>query len=233
VVADADTAAYDGTPENVNAISEEQQAANHVELAEIAACDPAVSSLLYFPLIDDTGLSSGFQSGNLFADFAAKESYAAMKAKISSAQGLCQWGVIGVTSSWWHSEHVLGSVGSFGGPGASPGSQPARRPASAKIWSFSVSAGEDATYTAALSRVTAAGASPRPVLRTLGRLKAYAKPLVRFNPKRLPAGYYAFSITLAAATNPQRTTTLRSKPFAVGAPRSPAKVKPRQWSRPG
>ena len=67
--------AYDGTAENVIAITEAEQALNHVELAEIAACDPTVSSLLYFPLIDDTSRSTGFQSGNLFADFAAKESY--------------------------------------------------------------------------------------------------------------------------------------------------------------
>ncbi len=56
-------AAYDGTAENVTAISEAQQARNHVELAELAACDPAVRSLLYFPLIDDTGNSTRVSVG--------------------------------------------------------------------------------------------------------------------------------------------------------------------------
>jgi hypothetical protein len=217
---------YDGTPENVIAISEEQQAANHVELAEIAACDPAVSSLLYFPLIDDPGNSSGFQSGNLFADFAAKQSYAAVKDKIASAKGLCQGGVPGIAQSWSHALHVIDSVGSFGGPGASPGSQPARRPASARTWAFSVTAGEDATYKATISRMTAAGGSPKPVLAVSGWLRAYLKPVVKFNPRTLPAGYYEFTIVLAAATNPQRTTSLHSRPFAVGGPSGAKPLRP-------
>ena len=49
-------------------ITEQQQSDTHVQLAEIAACDPDVEAVLFFPLIDDTSLSGGFQSGNLFAD---------------------------------------------------------------------------------------------------------------------------------------------------------------------
>jgi hypothetical protein len=226
--------AYDGTAENVIAIPEAEQALNHVELAEIAACDPTVSSLLYFPLIDDTSRSTGFQSGNLFADFAAKESYVAMKTKIASARGLCQGGMPGIPVTWSHSAHVVGSLGTFGAPGTSPGSQPARRPASARVWSFSVTAAEDATYRAALSRVTATGGSPRRVLASSGRLRAYAKPIVKFNPRRLPPGFYQFSITLTAATNPERTTKLRSKPFRVVAARpGVAKATAPGRSRPG
>ncbi len=213
-------AAYDGTAENVTAISEAQQAENHVELAELAACDPAVRSLMYFPLIDDTGNSTGFQSGNLFADFAEKQSYTAMKDKIASAQGLCQAGVPGLVLPWSHTRKVLGAAGSFGAPGASPGSQPRRRPASARVWAFRVTAGEDTTYNATLQRVTASGGSPKRVLASVGVVKAYRTPIVTFNPRRLPAGYYEYSITLAAATNPKRTTTLTSKPFRVGSPRA-------------
>ena len=117
-------AAYDGTPENVTPISEAQQSTNHVELSEIGACDPAVKTVLYFPLIDDTGISSGFQSGNLFADLAKKQSYAGMKAKIASAKGNCQGGVAGIPQSWSHTEQVIGALGIFGGPGTDPGSQP-------------------------------------------------------------------------------------------------------------
>ena len=206
-----EAAAYDGTGENVLAIPEAQQAANHVELAEIAACDPAVSSLLYFPLIDDTARSTGFQSGNLFADFAAKQSYAAMKNKIASAQGLCQGGVPGIAQAWTHSEHVVGSLGTF----AAPAVAALRKPASARVWSFTVTAAEDATYRAALSRVTPSGIFIRRVLSSTGRLRAYTKPVVQFGPKALLPGTYAFSVTLFAATNPQRTTKLRSKLFTV------------------
>ena len=91
-------AAYDGTAENVIPISEAQQAANHVVLAEIAACDPTVKALLFFQLIDNTGVSTGFQSGNLYADLTPKQSYADVKSKIASAQGLCQGGLTGIAS---------------------------------------------------------------------------------------------------------------------------------------
>jgi hypothetical protein len=210
---------YDGTSENVAAISEAQQASNHVELAELAACDPAVRSLLYFPLIDDRGTSTGFQSGNLFADLAEKQSYTAMKDKIASARGRCQAVAPGMALPWSHTGKVLGAAGSFGGPGTSPGSQPARRPTSSgRIWAFSATAAEDTTYRATLRRVSAAGRSPRSVLASAGAFKAYRRPLVKFDPRALPAGYYDYSITLAAATNPKRTTTLTSKPFRVGSP---------------
>ena len=44
-------------------ITEEQQAVvSHVSLAEIAACDPDVESLLYFPLIDDATLGQAASS---------------------------------------------------------------------------------------------------------------------------------------------------------------------------
>ncbi len=227
-------AAYDGTAENVTAISEAQQARNHVELAELAACDPAVRSLLYFPLIDDTGNSTGFQSGNLFADFAQKQSYAAMKDKIASAQGLCQAGAPGTSLPWSHTRKVLGAAGSFGGPGTSPGSQPPRRPASARVWAFGVTAGEDTSYRATLQRVTGAGGSPRSVLASVGAVRAYRTPIVKFRPRTLPPGYYEYSITLAAATNPTRTTTLTSKPFSVGSPGGKARGKqPRARGRGG
>ncbi len=221
-----DAAAYDGTPENVVAISESQQARNHVELAEIAACDPAVRSLMYFPLIDESGSSSGFQSGNLYADRIQKQSYAALKAKIASAQGLCQGGVLGLTQPWSHTAKVLGAAGSFGGPGTSLGSQPSRRAASAKLWAFSVTAGEDTTYTATLRRRSAAGGSPRAVSTVSGGAKAYRSPLVKFTGRTLPPGSYDYRITLAAATNPERTTTLTSKPFVVGFPLRPRRSRP-------
>jgi hypothetical protein len=211
-------AAYDGTPENVVPLSEAQQSANHVELAEIAACDPAVKTLLFFPLIDDTGISSGFQSGDLFADLAEKQSYAAMKNKIASAGGLCQGGVAGSSQSWSHTETVLGAAAAFGGPGTRSGAQPANKAAGARYWAFSATASEDATYKATLSSTSATGASARPVLSAVGNLSAYSKPLVKFTGQTVPAGFYQYSIALQARTNPQRTTILASKPFKVGNP---------------
>jgi hypothetical protein len=208
--------AYDGTAETVSPISGAQQSVNYVELAEIAACDPTVNSLMYFLLIDETGISTGFQSGELFADLAHKQSYAGLKDKIASAQGFCQGGVTGISQPWSHTEQVVGAAGSFGPP-SDPGARPRDRPATATYWAFTVTAGEDATYEATLSRVSATGGSPRVVLSVAGNLSADHKPLVKFDAQLLPPGAYRYGVRLAAATNPLRTTTLTSKPFEVGA----------------
>ena len=211
--------AYDGTAENVTAISEAEQAQNHVELAELAACDPAVRSLLYFPLIDDTGSSTGFQSGNLFADFTEKQSYAAMKDKIASAQGLCQDGVPGISLPVV--AHAQG--GRCGRQLRRPRHEPrvTAGPATGLRPGLGIQRhggrGHDLQGAAAASDRRRAARRGR-VLASAGTVKAYRTPIVKFNTRTLPAGYYAYSITLAAATNPQRTTTLTSKPFRVGSP---------------
>jgi len=95
--------AYDGTAENISPISEAQQADYHTELMQIAACDPALKALLFFPLIDERFISNGFQSGNLFADLAQKQSYGAVKSKIASSGGNCK----GPETAWRHTEAVL------------------------------------------------------------------------------------------------------------------------------
>jgi hypothetical protein len=215
---------YDGTAENVVPISEAEQSANHVELAEIAACDPAVKTVLWFPLIDDPGISSGFQSGNLFADLTEKQSYAGMKAKIASAQGICQGGVYGVKQAWSHTTQVIGAQGIFGGPGTDPGSQPTDEPAGTRgVWT-SLTVGEDATYTARLSQVTGPdGITPKTIASLSGTAKASYRPGLNFKlAAPVPAGCYQFGIVLKAATNPARKTTLSSKTFLIGTLAGPA-----------
>lgn len=219
--------AYDGTPENVAPITEAQQAAAHVELAEIGACDPAVETVLWFPLIDDTGVSTGFQSGNLFADQAHKQSYDAMKAKIASAQGTCQGGVAGVPTGWAHTGHVLGAQPIFGGPGAATGSQPASRPFGVTgVWT-SLTVGEDASYTATLTKVAGPkGGAPKKIATLSGLARASYKPGLNFRVRKpFAAGYYQFTVVLKAATNPARTTTLVSRTFRIGAPKPKAQQK--------
>jgi hypothetical protein len=221
--------AYDGTPENVVPISEAQQSTNHVELAEIGACDPAVKTVLYFPLIDDTGISTGFQSGNLFADLVKKQSYAGMKTKIASAKGNCQGGVQGIAQNWSHTEQVMGALGIFGGPGTDTGSQPTDKPAATTgVWT-SLTVNEDATYVATLSQVTGpTGGGAKSIASLTGTAKAYFKPGLNFKAsKPLAAGFYQFTIVLKAATNPSRTTTLTSKTFKVGTPGGSTTTKPK------
>jgi hypothetical protein len=220
-------AAYNSPPENVVPIPEQQQSDNHVQLAEIAACDPDVKALLFFPLIDDTSLSGGFQSGNLFADGAHKLSYAGMKAKIASAKGLCQGGVAGISQAWVHTTSVIGAQGIFGGPGTAVGSQPTAKPATTSgLWT-SLTVSEDANYTASLVKVPG-GPVGQPLT---GVAKAYFKPGLHFTNLKLAAGTYQFQIVLTAATNPSRSTTLTSSTFTVGTPTTIKPVKPTKLAK--
>jgi hypothetical protein len=238
-VVTGDQGPYDGTPENVSPISEAQQAAHEVELAEIAACDPAVNAVFYFPLIDDTGISTGFQSGDLFAGLGRKQAYGAIKDKIASAQGNCQGGVAGIPQTWAHTTKVIGALGILGGPGKRPGSQPANRRFGVKSVFTSLTANEDATYRAFLIRVKGPEKatakierSAKTVVTLTGLAHAYFRPGLRFTSKKpLPVGYYRISIVLRASTNPLRSTTLTSKSFTIGKP-SALKPKPKKKPAP-
>lgn len=222
-------AAYTDGPDSIAPISEQQQAANHVALMEMAACDPAVESLFFFPLIDETDVHNGFQSGNLFADLQPKQSYAAVKAKIASAKGGCQGGVAGVPQSWRHTETVIGAKAFFGG--GSIFNAP-NRGAGQRAWAFSATASEDANYTATLERVVApSGGSPTAVDHATGLIHAYFTPAIKFQTVSHPAGYYMLTVTLSAAVNPARTVTFTSNVFKLGTPASVAAT--RKVSRAG
>jgi hypothetical protein len=232
-VVTGDQGPYDGTPENVKPLTEAEQAAHEVELAEIAACDPAVNAVFYFPLIDDTGISTGFQSGDLYAGLGRKQAYDAMKTKFGSAQGNCQRGVAGIPQTWAHTTRVIGALGILGGPGTKPGSQPVNRKFGVTGLFTSMTVNEDATYRAFLLRVKApakASAKIAPGAKTVvtltGLAKAYFRPGLRFRTKKpLPVGYYRISIVLRASMNPLRATTLTSKSFTVGKPSAKPKAK--------
>jgi hypothetical protein len=215
VVTGHDSAYTDG-PESIAPISEQQQAANHVTLMEIAACDPAVESLFFFPLIDESDVHNGFQSGNLFADLQHKQSYAAVKAKIASAQGNCQRGVPGISQGWQHTAAVVGPRAFFGGGSTF---RAPNRGAAQKAWGFSATASEDANYTATLTRVSGpSGGSPAVVDTTTGLIHAYFTPAIKFRSALHPAGYYLLTLTMSAATNPGRTSKFVSNVFVLGTP---------------
>ena len=229
--------AYTNGPESIAPISEAQQSQNYTDLMELAACDPDVKSLLFFPLIDEQDVHNGFQSGELTADFAHKASYDGVKAKIASAHGQCQ----GSPQGWAHTTSVVGAAAAFAGAGTPLGSQPGTVPAANSYWAMTFTASEDTSYKAVLVRVSgpSAGADAGRALTSArsrrqagvvvatvaGTAKAYYKPLVKFPGNPLTAGYYAYAIKLTAAVNSARTTTLFSKAFTVGTP-APATSKP-------
>jgi hypothetical protein len=225
VLSSPHAAAYTSPPENVQPISEQQQSQAYTDLMEIAACDPDVKTLLFFPLIDEQPVSTGFQSGEMYADLAHKQSYDGVKSKIATAHGQCQGGIPGISQAWVHTTSVLGAQAFFGGPGSSATSKPAARPATAKYWAISFTTTEAANWTVGLYKLSGPAAAPRgtPVLTAHGTSHAYFKPLALLPGKAVPAGWYAYTLQLAAAVNPTRTTSFISKPFAVGKPGASAK----------
>jgi hypothetical protein len=206
--------AYTDGPDSITPISEQQQAANHVALMEIAACDPDVQSLFFFPLIDEGDVHNGFQSGNLFADLQPKQSYAAVKAKIAAAQGSCLGGVTSVPETWQHTTTVIGAKAFFGGTGLV---NAPNRGAQQRAWGFTATAGEDTNYIATLTRVSGpSGGSPTTVDTTTGLIRAYFTPAIKFKTTSHPPGYYQLSMTMSAAVNPGRTAHFVSNVFVLG-----------------
>lgn len=208
-------AAYIDPPENVRPISEAQQASSYVSLAELAACDPAVHVVLYFPLIDDTTLAQGFQSGSLYADLAHKASYAAMKHEVAAAQSaVCvESADEGQAGGWHHTTRVIGGAVSFGRLGTRPAAPSLRSRTGVAPLRTIVTADEDVSYSALLRKV-GGGPVGKPLK---GVVKAYRKPPIVFKGALRP-GKYLIRIVLSARTNPGRRTTFTSKPFVVPKP---------------
>jgi hypothetical protein len=216
-VVSAHGSAYQDLAENVQPIPEATQAARYVELARLAACDPDVKTVLWFPLIDDSGVANGFQSGELRADLTPKPSFAALSNEIASAQGRCLRRRGAARRRWSHRSDVAGAAGEFGLTGVGQGSQPLARSRDARLLRVAVTAEEDATFTAALVRVGGGVRQVAGVRRTLtvgGTVRAYRRPSVRFA-GRIPPGRYGIRVVLSAAANPARRTTVVSRTFRV------------------
>ncbi|HEV2590578.1 MAG TPA: hypothetical protein VGU02_01675 [Gaiellaceae bacterium] len=220
VMASPHAAAYTSPPENVHPISEQQQSQAYTDLMEIAACDPDVKSLLFFPLIDESPVSTGFQSGQLYADDSPKASYAGVKTKIASSQGQCQGGIAGIPQGWVHATSVIGAQAYFGGAGTAAGSQPAAHPLVSRYFAISFTATEDTAWTLQLHRLASKTARPTgvPAATVTGTAHAYFRPLAQLPPKAQKAGWYDYSLQLTAAVNPARTVTFFSRAFAIGKP---------------
>jgi hypothetical protein len=200
--------------ENIAPIDPAVQGQRDVDLSQAAACDPDVNAVLFFLIIDESD-RGGFQSGNLYADQAKKQSYTDLKNEFASAQGTCH----GTTAAWVHTTQVIGAAAIFGGPGTDPGSQPSNKPAGISQLQTAVTANEDATYVATLQSSSAGRrtVSAR-VAAVTGAVQAYHRPLIKFT-GAIPNGTYTIQIALKAVTNPSRTSTLMSRPFTVGTTR--------------
>jgi hypothetical protein len=213
-------AAYTGV-ENVATTDETNQAADYTQAIRLLACDPAVKSLDFFGLEDETNLAA-WQAGLMRADGTTRPSYDAVKTELATSHGACA----GAPATWKHTTGVVGAAPRFDAR--------KRLPAKFIAWSFPLGVKENALFTAGLFRLPGttlsarsrtligkalAGKAPRamkPVLKLSGRALAPFGRTVTFARRRVKAGVYVYGIRLTAEMNPRRFTFMTGKPFRVG-----------------
>jgi hypothetical protein len=205
--------AYTGR-ENSKTVSEATQARIYGDLVRFVECDPSVTALDLFHLVDESALDR-FQSGLVRADGTHRPSYDAVKSAIAETDGLCS----GVQAWWRHSTTVADAAARFGAAGGRFG--------------FGVSAKETAGFSAGIFRVggrgltesdrgaiaaalASSGPAPGFVARASGVVRAYWPARVGFGARSLAPGWYVDAVRLAASMNPSRTTLLVGSPFRVG-----------------
>jgi hypothetical protein len=220
----ASRSAYTGR-ETVVTTDEGNQAAIYGNIIPLLACDPAVKSVLFFNLVDETDLGR-WQSGLLRADWTRRPSYGIVKGAISAGLTRCH----GRRVAWRHEYRPVGVHLSFT---AGVRSRSVRN----KAWSFVAGSDEGTLYTAALFRVARPGAVspsararisralrtgrvPGAVLRSSGKLVGGWDRVVSLPPKRLAPGFYVYAARLVAEMNPARKATYVGRAFAVGPRRS-------------
>ena len=206
--------AYTGR-ENTKTVTEAVQARIYGDLVRFVECDPSVTALDLFHLVDESDLDR-FQSGLVRADGTHRPSYDSVKSAIADTDGLC----FGAEASWRHSTTVAGAAAAFG----------------ARVrgrFGFGVSAKEAAGFSAGIFRtpgrrlsesdrssiaaaLAATGAAPVLVSRASGLARAYRPSDVVFPTRALAPGWYVYAVRFAASMNPSRTTLLVGTPFRAG-----------------
>src|SRR5438105_1603147 len=207
--------AYTGR-ENSKTVSEAMQARIYGDLVRFVECDPSVTALDLFHLVDESDLDR-FQSGLVRADGTHRPSYDAVKSAIADSGGLCS----DVEASWRHSTTVAGAVAAVGaarGPGR---------------FGFGVSVKEAAGFHAGIFRaagrrlsesdrgaigaaLASSGPAPGLVRRASGVVRAYWPSSVVLPARSLAPGWYVYAVRFAASLNRSRTALLVGTPFRVG-----------------
>jgi hypothetical protein len=200
---------YTGT-ETARTIDEPTQAEYYRDTIMGAECDPAVTSLSFFLLVDQPELEH-WQSGLERIDGSHRQSYDSVKTALAQTHGNCTQGMV----SWTHTGTVVLPRIAWG---------PRRRTARWTRWRFNAGAGEEATYRAGIFK---AGTSrrtilrslsrgrPRPVLSARGTIKAKTRT-VAFPSRRLKRGRYVMAIRMSPTMNAGRASLFISRVLRVG-----------------
>jgi hypothetical protein len=210
----SEQSAYTGR-ESSKTVPEATQALIYGDLVRFVECDPSVTALNLFHLVDEFDLDR-FQSGLVRADGTHRPSYDAVKSAIADTGGLCS----GAETSWRHSTTVAGASAAFG----------------ARVrgrFGFGVSAKEAARFSAGVfhapgrrlsesdrgsiaAALASSGPAPGLVSRTSGIVRAYWPSDAVFPARSLTSGWYVYAVRFAASMNPSRTALFVGTPFRAG-----------------
>jgi hypothetical protein len=185
--------------ENVKTVTEAAQSLYYADVIRRFTCDPAVDSVFFFHLIDETDLDR-FQSGLERADGSHRPSYDAVKETLAQSGGRC----LGTPVRWRPATGVFGAW------------------ARLRSHSLAFGATEDATSTVTLVRLPSraltgdripTGATVVSSVDTSVHAYVQARPSAQ--PLAGEPGTYVYKLTLRAAANPRRQSVFLSRPFTL------------------
>ena len=185
---------YTGS-ENTPPVDEATQARYYKSIVQRYSCDSHVAALLFFHWIDESARDR-LQSGLVRADNTMKPSATAVRNAIAG-------GCTGSAVTWRHSTKVDGATVAW-------------KPKAGFL--FFVKSFEEATFTATATPTPRALALAKRLKQKVkkvtikGRVKAYVGTGVKLKGITLKnARSYTYRVKIAAALNPKRTTTLKTK----------------------
>jgi hypothetical protein len=177
--------------ETTPTVDEATQARYYKSIVQRYACDPHVAALLFFHWIDESDRDR-LQSGLVRADKTTKPAAKAVRDAVAA-------GCTGVEVAWRHSTTVDGASASW-------------KPKAGYL--FFVKSFEEAKFTATATPKKNAKKHNRKLKRITvkGTLKAYVGTGVKFKGiTSKTASSYTYSVKVAAAMNPGRIVTLKTK----------------------
>ena len=194
--------------ENVRTTDEASQARIYAQIVRTLACDPVVTDVLFFHLIDEPDLG-GFQSGLIRADGSHRPSFDAVRAAIGDAGRSC-----GSTKVWRHTDEVVGAEVEFSGDGVPSVVTKAEEAVTWQVALVRADGGLSANERSELADALDTGAV-KPVLEETAN--AYVADRAKPDGSGLEPGRYVTAVLVRSAMAPARTSFFVSSPFEVAA----------------
>ncbi|MBA3787874.1 MAG: hypothetical protein H0X21_04170, partial [Actinobacteria bacterium] len=188
--------------ENVKVTSEANQAAIYANLVRYVVCDPDVAQLNFFGYYDER-TRLGWQSALRRNDGSERASNAAVAAAIAESGGECQ----SFMRSWSPLRTPAGGAVSFAGA--------TRLRAGARSLTFTATATEDVTVTAAIVPATTPVERIGNLLGAVGIVEARRRSELTVKGTVATKKSYVLAVTLASKLNPSRVSVFKSRPFRV------------------